>query len=107
MNILEVAQRLGVKQFILLSAICVQNPKLPFQFAKLAFEDALIASGLTYSIVRPTAFFKSLSGQIPRLRDGKAFLVFGNGELTACKPISDDDLGNFMVDCIPNSAKTQ
>jgi len=105
MNILDVAQRLGVKQFILLSAICVQNPKLPFQFAKLAFEDALIASGLTYSIVRPTAFFKSLSGQIPRLRDGKAFLVFGNGELTACKPISDDDLGNFMVDCIPNSAK--
>ena len=104
-NILQVAQRLHVKQFILLSAICVQNPKLPFQFAKLAFEKALIASGLTYSIVRPTAFFKSLSGQIPRLRKGKAFLVFGNGELTACKPISDDDLGNFMVDCIADPAK--
>ena len=105
LNILELAQRLGVKQFILLSAICVQNPKLPFQFAKLAFEKALMASGLTYSIVRPTAFFKSLSGQIPRLRKGKAFLVFGNGELTACKPISDDDLGNFIVDCITNRAK--
>ena len=105
MNILQVAQRLQAKQFILLSAICVQNPKLPFQFAKLAFEKALMASGLTYSIVRPTAFFKSLSGQIPRLRNGKAFLVFGNGKLTACKPISDDDLGNFMVDCITNPAK--
>jgi divinyl chlorophyllide a 8-vinyl-reductase len=32
-------------------------------------------------------------------------LVFGNGKLTACKPISDDDLGNFMVDCITNRAK--
>jgi divinyl chlorophyllide a 8-vinyl-reductase len=32
-------------------------------------------------------------------------LVFGNGELTACKPISDDDLGNFIVDCITNRAK--
>ena len=105
MNILQVAQRLQAKQFILLSAICVQNPKLPFQFAKLAFEKALMASGLTYSIVRPTAFFKSLSGQIPRLRKGKAFLVFGNGELTACKPISDNDLGNFIVDCITNRAK--
>ena len=105
MNILQVAQRLQAKQFIMLSAICVQNPKLPFQFAKLAFEKALMASGLTYSIVRPTAFFKSLSGQIPRLRKGKAFLVFGNGELTACKPISDDDLGNFIVDCITNRAK--
>ena len=105
LNILELAQRLGVKQFILLSAICVQNPKLPFQFAKLAFERALIESGLTYCIVRPTAFFKSLSGQIPRLRAGKAFLVFGNGELTACKPISDDDLGNFMVGCITDPAR--
>ena len=105
LNILELAQRLDVKQFILLSAICVQNPKLPFQFAKLAFEKALIESGLTYCIVRPTAFFKSLSGQIPRLRAGKAFLVFGNGELTACKPISDDDLGNFMVGCITDPAR--
>ena len=104
LNSLELAQRLGVKQFILLSAICVQNPKLLFQFAKLAFERALIESGLTYCIVRPTAFFKSLSGQIPRLRAGKAFLVFGNGELTACKPISDDDLGNFMVGCITDPA---
>ena len=77
MNILDVAQRLAVPQFILLSAICVQKPKLPFQFAKLAFEKALIASGLTYSIVRPTAFFKSLSGKIPRLRAGKAFWSLG------------------------------
>jgi divinyl chlorophyllide a 8-vinyl-reductase len=46
-----------------------------------------------------------LSGQIPRLRAGKAFLVFGNGELTACKPISDDDLGNFMVGCITDPAR--
>ena len=35
-------------------------------------------SGLTYSIVRPTAFFKSLSGQVDRVRQGKPFLVFGD-----------------------------
>ncbi len=38
-----------------------------------------IESGLTYSIVRPTAFFKSLSGQVERVRRGKPFLVFGDG----------------------------
>jgi divinyl chlorophyllide a 8-vinyl-reductase len=93
----------GVKHMVLLSAICVQRPKLQFQFAKLAFEKTLIESGITYSIVRPTALFKSLSGQIERVRRGKPFLVFGNGELTACKPISDRDLANYMVQCITDT----
>ena len=58
--------------------------------------------GLDYIIVRPTAFFKSLSGQLDRLQRGKPFLVFGDGALTACKPISDDDLGTFLAECIDN-----
>jgi divinyl chlorophyllide a 8-vinyl-reductase len=77
-----------------------RNPDLAFQEAKLAFEAELIASGLTYSIVRPTAFFKSLSGQVARLKKGKPFLVFGDGTLTACKPISDRDLGTFIASCL-------
>jgi divinyl chlorophyllide a 8-vinyl-reductase len=90
----------GIKHFVLLSAICVQKPLLGFQQAKLAFENELIASGLTYSIVRPTAFFKSLSGQVKRLKQGKPFLLFGDGQLTACKPISDHDLGQYMAKCL-------
>ncbi|MFM7698912.1 MAG: NAD(P)H-binding protein, partial [Limnohabitans sp.] len=89
-----------IKHFVLLSAMCVQKPLLEFQRAKLAFENELIASGLIYSIVRPTAFFKSLSGQINRLQQGKPFLLFGDGQLTACKPISDQDLGQFMANCL-------
>ena len=94
------AKDAGVAQAVLLSAICVQKPKLAFQKAKLAFEKELIASGLTYSIVRPTAFFKSLSGQVERVKAGKPYLMFGDGELTACKPISDDDLAAFIADCL-------
>jgi divinyl chlorophyllide a 8-vinyl-reductase len=97
---LAAARAAGVPQMVLLSAICVQKPRLAFQFAKLAFEKSLIASGLTWSIVRPTAYFKSLSGQIDRLRAGKPFLLFGNGTLTACKPIGDADLGRFLADCL-------
>jgi divinyl chlorophyllide a 8-vinyl-reductase len=100
LNVLHAVQRTGVRQFVLLSAICVQKPRLAFQHAKLAFEQALIESGLNYSIVRPTAFFKSLSGQIDRVRRGKPFLVFGNGRLTACKPISDTDLADFLAGCL-------
>ena len=99
-NALAAAKAHGVRHFILLSAICVQRPMLPFQHAKLAFEAALRDSGLTYSIVRPTAFFKSLSGQLDRIRQGKPFMMFGDGQLTACKPISDDDLADFLCGCI-------
>ncbi|MFC5552877.1 NAD(P)H-binding protein [Methylobacterium iners] len=99
---LQACKAAGVTQFIYLSAICVQKPILAFQHAKLAFERELIASGLDYAIVRPTAFFKSLSGQIDRVKRGKPFLAFGNGQLTACKPISDDDLGSYLADCLDN-----
>ncbi len=104
-HVLEAAKSAGVAHFILLSAICVQKPLLAFQHAKLAFEKALMESGLTYSIVRPTAFFKSLSGQIERVKKGKPFLLFGDGTLTACKPISDDDLGDFIADCIDDQQR--
>jgi divinyl chlorophyllide a 8-vinyl-reductase len=100
LNLLAAAQAAGVERFVLLSAICVQKPRLAFQHAKLAFEAALTASPLTWSIVRPTAFFKSLSGQIERVRRGKPFLVFGDGRLTATKPISDEDCAAYLADCL-------
>jgi len=100
LDILEAAKTAGVSRFVLLSAMCVQKPRLAFQHAKLAFERALIDSGLSYSIVRPTAYFKSLSGQIERLKRGKPFLIFGDGTLTACKPISDEDLARFLAGCL-------
>ncbi len=104
-NALAAVRRSGVAHMVLLSAICVQKPRLAFQQAKLAFERALIDSGLDYSIVRPTAFFKSLSGQIERVRGGKSFLVFGPGTLTACKPISDADLADYLADCLDDPAR--
>ena len=103
--VLEAAQAAGVGHFVLLSAICVQKPVLAFQHAKLAFEHALIASGMRYSIVRPTAFFKSLSGQIGRVRGGRPFLIFGDGLQTACKPISDEDLADYIADCLEDQVR--
>ncbi len=102
---LKAAVTAGVRQYVLLSAICVQKPLLEFQKAKLAFEAELQASSLDWTIVRPTAFFKSLSGQIPRIQQGRRFLVFGDGTLTACKPISDGDLGRFLALCLTDPEK--
>lgn len=105
LHALRAAERCGVAQVVLLSAICVQRPRLAFQHAKLAFERALIDSGLAYSIVRPTAFFKSLSGQVERVRQGRPFLVFGDGSLTACKPISERDLAAYLADCLDDPGR--
>ena len=107
LHALAAARHAGVGQFVLLSAICVQKPLLAFQHAKLAFEQTLIESGLGYSIVRPTAYFKSLSGQIERVKQGKPFLVFGDGTLTACKPIGDDDLGDYLASCLTDPSRHQ
>ncbi len=97
----------GVGRFVLLSAICVQKPRLAFQHAKLAFERSLMDSPLAWSIVRPTAYFKSLSGQIARVQQGKPFLVFGDGRLTACKPIADEDLGDYLATCLDDPTRAR
>ena len=103
--LLEKAKSIKCSQFILLSAICVQKPKLAFQFEKLAFEKELTNSGLNFSIIRPTAYFKSLSGQIENVKKGKPYVYFGDGELTRCNPISEKDLSQFILSCIKDKNK--
>lgn len=103
--VLREAVAWGVGRFVLLSAICVQKPLLEFQRAKLAFEAELMAAPLTWSIVRPTAYFKSLSGQVKRVQEGRSYLVFGDGRMTACKPISDRDLGRYLALCLTDEHK--
>ena len=103
--LLEKAKALKCSQFILLSAICVQKPRLAFQFEKLAFEEELKKSGLNFSIVRPTAYFKSLSGQIENIKKGKPFVYFGDGQITQCNPISEKDLSLYILSCIKDKTK--
>jgi divinyl chlorophyllide a 8-vinyl-reductase len=99
-HLLEAARRSGARHFVLLSAICLQHPLLAFQRAKLAFEAELRQADIDWSIVRPTAFFKSLAGQVPRIQAGKPFLIFGPGDGPPCKPISEADLAAYMADCL-------
>ncbi|TDL84287.1 NAD-dependent epimerase/dehydratase family protein [Palleronia sediminis] len=94
----------GAGHVLLLSAICVQYPRLAFQHAKLRAEADLARLGVPLSVVRPTAFFKSLSGQLGRVQAGKPYLVFGDGRLTACKPIGDADLAAYIADRVADRA---
>eukprot|EP00931_Biecheleriopsis_adriatica_P011110 TRINITY_DN112191_c0_g1_i1.p1 TRINITY_DN112191_c0_g1~~TRINITY_DN112191_c0_g1_i1.p1 ORF type:complete len:493 (+),score=104.89 TRINITY_DN112191_c0_g1_i1:46-1479(+) len=106
-NCVQASRQAGLEHFILLSAVCVQRPILAFQEAKLQAEAELRREGeaMAYSIVQPTAFFKSLLGQVKGVKGGAPFVMFGDGTEVRCKPISEQDLASFMADCFWDSAK--
>mmetsp|Transcript_32740 Transcript_32740/g.79362 ORF Transcript_32740/g.79362 Transcript_32740/m.79362 type:complete len:399 (-) Transcript_32740:150-1346(-) len=104
LNCLHAGMEIDAKHFVLLSAICVRKPLLHFQRAKLKFEAALQNQDkMTYSIVRPTAFFKSVSGQLERLQQGKSFLMFQDS--TRANPIAESDLATYLIDCIADKSR--
>lgn len=38
--------------------------------------------------------------QVELVKDGKPYVMFGDGTLAACKPISEQDLAAFITDCV-------
>jgi len=105
LNVLNAAQESGTNKFILLSAICVRKPDLPLQLAKLKMEDALIRSGIDYTIVRPTAYFWVFEAQTRMIVKGKPGYVIGKGDQACHNPIAKEDLAEFMVGSISNSER--
>jgi len=105
-NCLDSGIETGARHFVLLSAFCVKNPWLQFQKAKLEFEaDLQNQDKMTYSIVRPTAFFKSVSGQLEVIQQGAPFVMFGDGEVTRCNPIAEADLATYLIDSISDKSR--
>jgi divinyl chlorophyllide a 8-vinyl-reductase len=43
--------------------------------------------------------------QVKLVKEGKPYVMFGDGRLAACKPISEADLASFMADCVKDSSK--
>ena len=100
LNILQAAQENVTDHFILLSAICVRRPKLALQRAKLEMEHALMISGMDYTIVRPTAYFRDLAGQFANILKGSPAYMLGSGEYAHYKPIAKEDLAAYLANCI-------
>lgn len=101
LNLLDAGRHPSVsaRHFVLLSAFCCRNPILKLQQAKLKFENELAKqSEMTYSIIRPTAFFKSVSGQYESIVQGNSYVLFGDGAVTQCNPIAEEDLAIYMCD---------
>lgn len=105
-NCLDSGIATGARHFVLLSAFCCKNPWLQFQQAKLKFEADLAGQdSMTHTIVRPTAFFKSVSGQLEVVQQGAPFVMFGDGKVTRCNPIAEADLATYLIDSIVDESR--
>jgi NADH dehydrogenase len=101
LKLFDAAKRAGVQRVIHIS---ITNPSLhsPFEYFrdKAVLEDALIQSGLSYSILRPAVLFGKegilINNIAWMLRKFPLFPVFGHGNYRL-QPIHVDDLARLAV----------
>jgi divinyl chlorophyllide a 8-vinyl-reductase len=55
--------------------------------------------------VRPTAFFKSVSGQLEAIMSGAPYVLFGDGAVTRCNPIAESELAEYLLNCLVHDDK--
>ncbi|MCY4046057.1 MAG: SDR family oxidoreductase [Cellvibrionales bacterium] len=98
-NLMNEAEKSGVKKFIYISAINAENMReLKICDAKERFVDALVDSGLPHCIIRPHGFFSDMTEFYTMAKGGRIYL-FGDGSLRG-NPIHGADLAEFVVNAI-------
>ncbi|WP_397445278.1 SDR family oxidoreductase [Polaribacter sp. R77954] len=104
MNLLDEAKQSGVNHFVYVSAINGNKYRnLKIFEAKEKFVDALKASGLNYTIVRPNGFFSDMKDFLQMAKSGRVYL-FGSGN-QKFNPIHGKDLATFIVDNLDETNK--
>lgn len=96
-NLIGAAKTAGVEHFILLS-VCQAGPDHPIELFRMKdrAEEALRASGLAWTIIRPTAYMETWVGILgaPLLTTGST-RIFGRGE-NPINFVSADDVAGFV-----------
>jgi NADH dehydrogenase len=104
----EAARAAGVRKVVYVSAIGADpDPRFPYWAAKWGAEQAVIGSGLTYTILRPSIvfgpgdeFFNRLAGLV---RWNPVVPVAGDGK-TRFQPIWVEDLAACIAACLDDGA---
>ena len=101
LNLLNEAKEAGVKKFLYVSVIHAETaPDVPMLEAKHQFEEKLKASGLAYTIIRPTGYFYDIAHVFqPMIEKGKVTLL-GHKDHPV-NVIDTPDLADFIVSKIP------
>ena len=104
-NLLQEANKAGVKKFVYVSAFNADRIKhLKMAAAKEKFVDELKYSGMDYCIIRPNGFFSDMTEFLKMAKKGKAEL-FGDGNYKM-NPIHGEDLAEICVNAIESNDNT-
>jgi len=99
MNLLNEALSAGVRKFVYVSAVNGQQFRhLKIMEAKEKFVDALQASGLEYTVLRPNGFFSDMQDFLDMAQGGRVYL-FGDGQFKL-NPIHGKDLAEVCLQAI-------
>ena len=100
LNLLEEAKAAGVKKFVYVSVLKADSPRakkmgIDMLLAKRQFEEALIASGMDYLIVRPTGYFYDIAHvYMPMIEKGEVTVLDKNVKANV---IDTTDLGDWIA----------
>ncbi|MGR5558546.1 SDR family oxidoreductase [Vibrio fortis] len=98
-NVLDEAQKAGVKKFIYVSVFRGNEFRdVALCDAKERFVDYLKKSQMPHCVIRPTGFFSDMEDFLDMARMGRVYL-FGKGS-QKLNPIHGEDLANFIVDAL-------
>ena len=106
-SLIAAAKDAGAERFVLMSALGAHEPTpatVPYYRAKWAMEQELIASGLEYTIFRPSFVFGK-GGALPtfvkQVRYSPVVTVIGNGRQRS-QPIWVEDVAGYFAKAIDN-----
>ena len=104
-GVVRACQAAGVRRVIFVSSTSIFTTlDAPAKIAKLAAEDAVICSGLDYTILRPTMIYgargdRNIIRMIKFLRRSPVILVPGDGR-SRQQPVHVEDLARAIVDSL-------
>lgn len=98
-DLIDAAQAAGVQHFVFTSVLGADRgyEDAPVFKAKSAIEQYLQASGLTYTILRPSGFASNLLPLAERLRQTGIYLLIGDPK-TRTSIVSTDDLARIAAE---------
>ena len=93
------AEQNGVKHFVKLSSPeAVRGTTSPIPLAHIAAEDAIMASSMNWTLIRPSFFMQNLMGSIKGAKaTGKLAMPMGNGTVA---PTDVRDAGAFFAEVL-------
>lgn len=69
------AARAGVEHFVYHSVLHPQLEEMPHHWLKLRVEERLIASGLPFTILQPTAYMQNITNQLKKIKEKGIYQV--------------------------------